>query len=293
MSSTPAESPLKPAVEPFFDPVTGTVTYVVHSGPGSVCAIVDPVLDYDPKAGRTSTASADRVIAFVRERALIVDWLLETHAHADHLSAAPYLQARLGGRIAIGEQIRAVQRVFSGVFNLGGAADGTPFDHLFADGDTFAVGPLAARALHVPGHTPADMAYQIGDAVFVGDTLFMPDVGTARCDFPGGDAHTLYRSARRLLALPAHTRLFVCHDYPPATRGPCFETTVAAQRRDNIHLHDGIDEDAFVAMRRARDGTLDMPTLILPSIQVNIRAGRLPEPEDNGVRYLKIPLDAL
>ncbi|TDV34762.1 glyoxylase-like metal-dependent hydrolase (beta-lactamase superfamily II) [Paraburkholderia caballeronis] len=282
-------------VEPFFDPVTATVTYVVHSGPGSVCAIVDPVLDYDPKSGRTSTASADRVVAFVHEQRLAVDWLLETHAHADHLSAAPYLKAQVGGRIAIGEHIRTVQRVFSDVFNLGRevAADGTQFDHLFADGDTFAVGPLAARALHVPGHTPADLAYQIGDAVFVGDTLFMPDVGSARCDFPGGDAHTLYRSARRLLDLPPHTRLFMCHDYPPDAREPRFETTVAAQRRDNIHLHDGVSEDAFVAMRSARDRTLDMPTLILPSIQVNIRAGRMPEPEDNGVRYLKIPLNAL
>ncbi|TDV14391.1 MBL fold metallo-hydrolase [Paraburkholderia caballeronis] len=282
-------------VEPFFDPVTATVTYVVHSGPGSVCAIVDPVLDYDPKSGRTSTASADRVVAFVREQRLAVDWLLETHAHADHLSAAPYLKAQVGGRIAIGEHIRTVQRVFSDVFNLGRevATDGTQFDHLFADGDTFAVGPLAARALHVPGHTPADLAYQIGDAVFVGDTLFMPDVGSARCDFPGGDAHTLYRSARRLLDLPPHTRLFMCHDYPPDAREPRFETTVAAQRRDNIHLHDGVSEDAFVAMRSARDRTLDMPTLILPSIQVNIRAGRMPEPEDNGVRYLKIPLNAL
>ncbi|PXW23700.1 MBL fold metallo-hydrolase [Paraburkholderia caballeronis] len=282
-------------VEPFFDPVTATVTYVVHSGPGSVCAIVDPVLDYDPKSGRTSTASADRVVAFVREQRLAVDWLLETHAHADHLSAAPYLKAQVGGRIAIGEHIRTVQRVFSDVFNLGRevATDGTQFDHLFADGDTFAVGPLAARALHVPGHTPADLAYQIGDAVFVGDTLFMPDVGSARCDFPGGDAHTLYRSARRLLDLPPQTRLFMCHDYPPDAREPRFETTVAAQRRDNIHLHDGVSEDAFVAMRSARDRTLDMPTLILPSIQVNIRAGRMPEPEDNGVRYLKIPLNAL
>ena len=288
-------SPALPLVEPFFDPVTCTVTYVVHGGPGSVCAIVDPVLDYDPKAGRTSTASADRAIAFVREHALKVDWLLETHAHADHLSAAPYLKEQLGGRIAIGEHIRTVQRVFGKVFNLERevAADGTQFDRLFADGDTFAVGPFAARALHVPGHTPADLAYQIGDAVFVGDTLFMPDVGSARCDFPGGDAHMLYRSVRRLLELPPDTRLFMCHDYPPDAREPRFETTVAAQRRDNIHLHDGVSEDTFVAMRHARDRTLDMPTLILPSIQVNIRAGRMPEPEDNGVRYLKIPLDVL
>jgi glyoxylase-like metal-dependent hydrolase (beta-lactamase superfamily II) len=290
-----SSQPRSPLVEPFFDPATCTVTYVVHSGPGSVCAIVDPVLDYDPKAGRTSTGSAQRVVAFVREHGLTVDWLLETHAHADHLSAAPYLQAQLGGRIAIGEHIRTVQHVFSGVFNLGDelATDGTQFDHLFADGERFEVGAIAARALHVPGHTPADLAYQIGDAVFVGDTLFMPDVGSARCDFPGGDAHTLYRSVRRLLALPADTRLFMCHDYPPDTRELRFETTVAEQRRDNIHLHDGIGEDAFVAMREARDRTLDMPVLILPSIEVNIRAGRMPQPESNGVSYLKIPLNAL
>ncbi|WP_322042713.1 MBL fold metallo-hydrolase [Paraburkholderia sp. J67] len=282
-------------VEPFFDPVTSTVTYVVHSGRDSACAIVDPVLDYDPKSGRTSTDSAQRVIAFVREYGLTVQWLLETHAHADHLSAAPFLKQELGGTIAIGEHIRSVQGVFRAVFNLARtvAADGSEFDHLFKDEETFQVGPLAARAMHVPGHTPADLAYQIGNAVFVGDTLFMPDVGSARCDFPGGDAHTLYRSARKLLGLPDDTRLFMCHDYPPASRGPSFQTTVAAQRHGNIHLHDGVSEDAFVQMRSARDSTLAMPNLILPSIQVNIRAGRLPEPEDNGVRYLKIPLDAL
>ncbi|MFX1671465.1 MBL fold metallo-hydrolase [Paraburkholderia sp. A2WS-5] len=282
-------------VEPFFDPVTSTVTYVVHSGRGSACAIVDPVLDYDPKSGRTSTESADRVVAFVREHALSTQWLLETHAHADHLSAAPYLKQQLGGQISIGEHIREVQGVFRTVFNLGAtiAADGREFDHLFKDEERFEVGPLAARAMHVPGHTPADLAYQIGDAVFVGDTLFMPDVGSARCDFPGGDAHTLYRSVRKLLDLPGETRLFMCHDYPPETRGPCFETTVGDQRRANIHLHDGVTEEAFVQMRTARDRTLAMPNLILPSIQVNIRAGRMPEPEDNGVRYLKIPLNAL
>ncbi len=302
VSSEPVRSePLgcNPRVEPFFDPVTSTVTYVVHAGRGTACAIVDPVLDYDPKAGRTSTASADRVIAFVREHALSVQWLLETHAHADHLSAAPYLKAQLGGKIAIGEHIRTVQGVFRGVFNLGDtlAADGSQFDHLFTDGETFQVGDLTARALHVPGHTPADLAYHIGNCVFVGDTLFMPDVGSARCDFPGGDAHTLYRSARRLLDLPGDTRLFICHDYPPETppdtRPPRFETTVEEERRGNIHLNERVSEDAFVAMRTARDRTLAMPNLILPSIQLNIRAGRLPEPESNGVRYLKIPLDAL
>jgi glyoxylase-like metal-dependent hydrolase (beta-lactamase superfamily II) len=287
--------PSQPVVEPFFDPVTATVTYVVHAGRGTACAIVDPVLDYDPKSGRTSTESADRVIAFVREYGLAVEWLLETHAHADHLSAAPYLKAQLGGRIAIGEHIRGVQGVFRAVFNLGAtlAADGSQFDVLFKDGETFQVGALQARALHVPGHTPADLAYLIGNAVFVGDTLFMPDVGSARCDFPGGDAHTLYRSARKLLELPGDTRLFMCHDYPPASREPRFETTVSAQRSGNIHLNDAVSEETFVQMRTARDRTLAMPNLILPSIQVNIRAGRMPEPEDNGVRYLKIPLDAL
>ncbi|QGZ60754.1 MBL fold metallo-hydrolase [Paraburkholderia acidisoli] len=284
-----------PFVEPFFDPATFTVTYVVHAGRGSACAIVDPVLDYDHKAGRTTTGSADRVIAFVREHALSVQWLLETHAHADHLSAAPYLKAELGGTIAIGEHIRTVQGVFRDVFNLGAAlaVDGSQFDHLFADGETFAVGELQARALHVPGHTPADLAYQIGDAVFVGDTLFMPDVGSARCDFPGGDAHTLYRSVHRLLELPGETRLFVCHDYPPESRAPRFETTVDEQRHGNIHLHEGVSEGEFVAMRTTRDRTLSMPNLILPSIQLNIRAGHFPEPESNGVRYLKIPLNAL
>ncbi|CAB3776042.1 putative metallo-hydrolase [Paraburkholderia caffeinitolerans] len=296
-SAPVAVTPATPAtlVEPLFDPVTSTVTYVVHSGRGSACAIVDPVLDYDPKSGRTSTESADRVAAFVREHALSTQWLLETHAHADHLSAAPYLKQQLGGKISIGEHIRHVQGVFRAVFNLGATvtADGSEFDHLFKDEERFEVGPLAARAMHVPGHTPADLAYQIGDAVFVGDTLFMPDVGSARCDFPGGDAHTLYRSVRKLLDLPGETRLFMCHDYPPESRGPCFETTVGDQRRANIHLNDGVTEEAFVQMRTARDRTLAMPNLILPSIQVNIRAGRMPEPEDNGVRYLKIPLNAL
>lgn len=284
-----------PLVEPFFDPVTATVTYVVHAGRGTACAIVDPVLDFDPKSGRTSTDSADRVVAFVRENGLTVQWLLETHAHADHLSSAPWLKAQVGGKIAIGEQIRTVQGVFGKVFNLDGAlaGDGSEFDHLFEDGEAFAIGALRGHALHVPGHTPADLAYQIGDAIFVGDTLFMPDVGSARCDFPGGDAPTLYRSVRKLLARPGGTRLFICHDYPPASRGPRFETTVAEQRQGNIHLHDGVSEDAFVAMRTARDRTLAMPNLILPAIQVNIRAGRLPDPEDNGTRYLKIPLNAI
>lgn len=280
---------MRATVRAFFDPATWTVTYVVHDD--AACAIVDSVLDYDPKSGRTFTASADKVIDFVRSRGLKVEWILETHAHADHLSAAPYLRKRLGGRIAIGAQIRTVQSVFRKVFNL---LDEFPqFDHLFADGERFRIGQLEAEAMHVPGHTPADMAYRIGDAVFAGDTLFMPDVGTARCDFPGGDARTLYRSVRRLLGLPGETRLFMCHDYPPKGREPQWETTVAEQRASNIHIRDGVSEEEFVAMRTARDRTLDMPTLILPAIQVNIRAGELPPAEANGTSYLKIPLNAL
>jgi glyoxylase-like metal-dependent hydrolase (beta-lactamase superfamily II) len=280
---------MNPQVHAFFDPATWTVSYVVHDG--AAAAIIDPVLDYEPKSGRTGTRSAERVIEFVRAQRLRVDWILETHAHADHLSAAPYLRAQLGGRIAIGERIREVQAIFREVFNL--EKELPAFDHLFADAERFRIGALEAQALHVPGHTPADMAYRIGDAVFVGDTLFMPDVGSARADFPGGDARTLYRSARRLLALPGETRLFMCHDYPPAGRGPRWETTVAEERAANIHLRDGVSEDEFVALRSARDRTLEMPTLILPSIQVNIRAGELPLPEANGRSYLKIPLNAL
>ncbi|KIG11175.1 beta-lactamase domain protein [Burkholderia sp. MR1] len=286
---------MKPTIHPFFDSATGTVTYVVYEEGHPACAIIDSVLDYDPKSGRTSTASADKVVAFVRERGLRVDWILETHAHADHLSAATYLKRELGGRIAIGENIRRVQVVFKKLFNLqsGFRLDGSQFDHLFADGETFAIGGLSGTAMHVPGHTPADMAYQIGDAVFVGDTLFMPDVGTARCDFPGGDAHELYRSIRRLLDLPSQTRLFMCHDYPPEGRKPTWETTVSAQRVGNVHVHDGVSEEQFVAMRQARDATLAMPTLILPAVQVNVQAGDLPLPEENGIRYLKIPLNAI
>jgi glyoxylase-like metal-dependent hydrolase (beta-lactamase superfamily II) len=286
---------MNPKVQPFFDPATWTVSYVVYDATGGAAAIIDSVLDYDPKSGRTRAGSADRLCAFVRAERLKVEWILETHAHADHLSAAPYLRAQLGGRIAIGEPIRAVQGVFRKIFNLepGFREDGSQFDHLFTDGETFRIGRLEARALHVPGHTPADMAYQVGDAVFAGDTLFMPDVGTARADFPGGDARKLYRSIRRVLDLPPQTRIFVCHDYPPAGREPRWQTTVAEQRAGNIHVRDGTDEEAFVAMRTARDRTLEMPTLILPSIQVNIRAGELPPPEANGVSYLKIPLNAL
>ena len=282
-------------VKAFFDPATWTVSYVVFDAPGGHCALVDSVLDYDPKSGRTRPDSADQLIAFVREQNLTVDWILETHAHADHLSAAPYLRKHLGGKIAIGGKITQVQNVFKGIFHLEPefATNGSQFDHLFEDGDTFAIGALQAQALSVPGHTPACMAYQVGDAVFVGDTLFMPDVGTARCDFPGGDAHTLYQSVRKLLSLPPETRLFMCHDYPPEGREAQWECTVADQRARNIHVHDGVSEAEFVAMRTKRDAGLAMPVLILPSVQVNIRAGELPPPEANGVSYLKIPLNAL
>lgn len=282
-------------VKAFFDPATWTVSYVVFDAPGGHCALVDSVLDYDPKSGRTRTDSANQLIAFVREQNLMVDWILETHAHADHLSAAPYLRKHLGGKIAIGGKITQVQNVFKGIFHLEPefATNGSQFDHLFEDGDTFAIGTLQAQALSVPGHTPACMAYQVGDAVFVGDTLFMPDVGTARCDFPGGNAHTLYQSVRKLLSLPPETRLFMCHDYPPEGRAAQWECTVADQRARNIHVHDGVSEAEFVAMRTKRDAGLAMPVLILPSVQVNIRAGELPPPEANGVSYLKIPLNAL
>jgi glyoxylase-like metal-dependent hydrolase (beta-lactamase superfamily II) len=286
---------LNPLVHGIFDPATWTVTYVVFEKEGSACAIIDSVLDYDPKSGRTSTESADKVIAFVREKKLHVQWILETHAHADHLSAAPYLKAQLGGKTAIGDHITAVQHVFKVVFNLEASfkEDGTQFDHLLKMDETFAIGNLTVKALYVPGHTPACVAYQVGDAVFVGDTLFMPDVGSARCDFPGGSAKTLYASARKILSLPDSTRLFMCHDYPPEDRAVKFETTVAEQRAHNIHLNDGIDEAEFVRMRTARDATLAMPVLILPAVQINIRAGVFPPKDDNGVAYLKIPLNAL
>lgn len=284
-----------PQVHGIFDPATWTITYVVHGGPGTACAIIDSVLDYDPKSGRTRTDSADKVVAYVRDQRLTVEWILETHAHADHLTAAPYLKRALGGRIAIGERITTVQSVFKGVFNLEPAfrLDGSQFDRLLADGERIAIGALELEVMAVPGHTPACMAYRVGDAVFVGDTLFMPDVGTARCDFPGGDAGTLYASIRRLLALPGDTRLFMCHDYPPEGRGVTWQTTVAEQRAKNVHVHDGITAEQFVAMRTARDATLSMPVLILPAVQVNIRAGEMPPAEDNGVVYLKIPVNAL
>ncbi|MET0319332.1 MAG: MBL fold metallo-hydrolase [Duganella sp.] len=282
---------MTPQIQAFYDKATGTVTYVVYAEDGGDCAIIDSVLDYEPKSGRTSTAGADQVIAFVRAHRLATVWLLETHAHADHLSAAPYLKQALGGKIAIGSHIADVQKAFARVYPRAPGVQ-REFDHLFAPDEVFAIGPLQAHALHVPGHTPADLAYRIGDAVFVGDTMFMPDVGSARCDFPGGCAATLYRSVRRLLDLPPATRLFMCHDYPPAGRAPRWEVTVAEQRAHNIHIHDGVTEEEFVTMRTRRDATLDMPVLILPAIQVNISAGQLPDAEENGVRYLKIPLNA-
>lgn len=286
---------LNPQVHGIFDPATWTVTYVVHNGPGSSCAIVDSVLDYDPKSGRTRTTTADKLIAYVREQQLRVEWILETHAHADHLTAAAYLRRELGGRVAIGNRITAVQKVFKDIFNLGPEfrEDGSQFDVLLQDEEEFSIGDLRAKVMAVPGHTPACVAYQVGDAVFVGDTLFMPDVGTARCDFPGGDARVLYTSVRTLLRLPPQTRLFMCHDYPPNNRPVTFATTVAEQRAKNIHVHDGVSESEFVRMRTQRDATLEMPVLILPAVQVNIRAGDMPPRESNGTAYLKIPLNAL
>lgn len=285
-----------PQIAAFFDADTFTVTYVVHDPASLRAAVIDSVLDYDPASGRTSTASAQKVVAHVEALGLTVDWHLETHAHADHLSAAPWLQQKLGGSIAIGEHIVTVQETFGTLFNAGAEfrRDGSDFHRLWKDGDRFSIGNLPVTVLHVPGHTPACVAYVIGDAVFVGDTLFMPDYGTARADFPGGDARALYRSVRRLLALPPATRLFLCHDYLPAGRTDyVWETTVAEQRKDNIHIHDGVTEDAFVAMRDARDATLAMPRLILPSVQVNMRAGHLPPAEENGMTYLKIPVNAV
>lgn len=286
------QDPLQPLIQSFFDDATGTISYVVYDAPQGHAAIIDPVWDFDPQAGSMQTTGIERVIAFVRSQQLTLDWILETHAHADHLSAAQYVKQQLGGRIAIGAHIREVQQVFSGIFNLGAdfARDGSQFDVLFAEGEQFQIGRLTAEAIFVPGHTPADMAYRIGTHVFVGDTLFMPDVGTARCDFPGGDAHTLYRSIQKLLALPENTQLWMCHDYPPTDRAPRWQCTVADQRAHNIHVHEGVDEASFVAMRQARDATLAKPRLLYPSIQVNIRAGHLPSPEANGKVYLKMPV---
>ena len=286
----------RPVVKGFFDEATFTVSYVVHDPATLEAAVIDSVLDYDPDAGRTSHASADRIADYVGENGLSVTWMIETHAHADHLSAAPYLQEKLGGKLAIGAQITAVQGVFGKLFNEDArfARDGSQFDHLFEDGETFRLGEIEGIVLHVPGHTPADMAYVIGDAVFAGDTLFMPDYGTARADFPGGDAAILYRSIRRLLSLPRKARLFMCHDYKAPGRDYYeWETTVGEERDGNVHVHDGVTEEEFVAMRTKRDATLAVPRLILPSVQVNIRAGHLPEPEANGVSYIKIPVDVI
>ena len=281
-------------VKAFFDPQTWTYTYVVYESKGSACIVIDSVLNYDPKSGRTKTESADEVIAFIKENRLQLEWILETHAHADHLTAAPYIQEKLGGKIAIGDHITTVQKVFKGVFNLDDVAvDGSQFDALIKEGEPIAFGNLSFKALYVPGHTPACMAYEIGDSIFVGDTLFMPDVGTARCDFPGGSASNLYRSIQSILKYPPSTKLYMCHDYPPNGRPPEYQSTVADQKKSNIHVHDGVTEEQFVAMRNKRDAGLEMPVLILPSIQVNIRAGHMPKPEGNGTAYLKIPLNAL
>jgi len=281
-------------VKAFFDPQTWTYTYVVYESKGSACIVIDSVLNYDPKSGRTKTKSADEVIAFIQENRLQLEWILETHAHADHLTAAPYIQKKLGGKIAIGDHITTVQDVFRGVFNLDELAiDGSQFDALIKEGELIRFGNLSFKALYVPGHTPACMAYEIGDSIFVGDTLFMPDVGTARCDFPGGSASNLYRSIQSILKYPPNTKLYMCHDYPPNGRAPEYQSTVADQKEANIHVHDGITEEQFVAMRTKRDAGLEMPVLILPSIQVNIRAGHMPKAEGNGTAYLKIPLNAL
>lgn len=281
-------------IKSFFDPATFTVTHVVADKESKQAAIIDSVLDYDPKSGRISHTSADEVISYIQDEKLQVQWLLETHAHADHLSAAPYLKQHLGGQIGIGSHIRDVQKVFKTIFNAtDNDVSGADFDHLFENGDTFFIGGLKVDVLHTPGHTPACLTYLVGQDAFVGDTLFMPDYGTARCDFPGGDAATLYQSIQKLLALPGETRLHLCHDYPPEGREPTWVTTVVQQRLGNIHVHDGINQSQFVEMRTSRDKTLSMPTLILPSVQVNIRAGKLPSPEENGVSYLKIPVNLL
>ncbi|WKD51380.1 MBL fold metallo-hydrolase [Microbulbifer spongiae] len=283
-------------VQPFLDKDTETWSYVVYDREGGSAAVVDAVLNYDAASGRTSNRGAEEIVSFIRRKRLVLEWMLETHAHADHLSGAPFLKSQLGGRIAIGEQICQVQEIFREVFNLEREflADGSQFDHLFKDGEIFQLGALEARVIYTPGHTPADMVWLIGDALFVGDTLFMPDVGSARCDFPGGDASQLYHSARKILGLREEIRMFVCHDYPPkGKRGYQCETTVGIQRRDNIHLREGVSEAEFVEIRKKRDADLAMPKLIIPSVQVNIRAGQLPPAEPNGAVYLKVPLNQL
>ncbi len=286
-------------IEAFFDAATCTISYLVFDPSSQRCALIDSVLDYDPKAGRTATGSADKLLARVAELDAQVEWILETHVHADHLTAAPYLQGKVGGKIGIGAQISTVQRTFGALFNTGTEMprDGSQFDHLFTDEERFSIGTLACRALHTPGHTPACMTYVVGNgsqsAAFVGDTLFMPDYGTARCDFPGGDAHTLFRSINKVLSLPRETALYMCHDYQPDGREVQFASTVGEQRDHNIHVRDGISEAEFVTMRTRRDASMEMPTLLLPSVQVNMRAGHFPKAEANGTRYLKIPLNVL
>ncbi|WP_423681756.1 MBL fold metallo-hydrolase [Undibacterium sp. WLHG33] len=281
-------------IHSFFDEATNTVTHIVTDPSTKKAAVIDSVLDFDAKSGRTSTSSADKLIQYVETAGLTVDWLLETHAHADHLSAAPYLKKKLGGKIGIGAHICDVQKVFKKIFNADDISTrGEEFDHLFNDGDEFLIGELKVRVIHTPGHTPACVTYLTGKDAFVGDTLFMPDYGTARCDFPGGDAATLYQSIQRLFQLPADTRLHLCHDYPPDSRSPMWITTVEAERKHNVHVHDGVSQPAFISMREARDKTLSMPNLILPSVQINIRAGQLPPAESNGISYMKLPINAL
>lgn len=287
---------MPPAVQSFYDPATSTVSHVVHDGQGSPCAVIDPVLDFDMRSGRTGTGQADRILHYLREAGLILAWILETHVHADHLTAAPYLKAKASGaRIGIGAGVTAVQENFGAIFNAGPdfARDGSQFDHLFRDGEEFAIGALPGRVMATPGHTPCCVTYVVGDAAFIGDTMFMPDGGTARCDFPGGDASQLYRSLRRILDLPPQTRLFVCHDYQPGGREPSWATSVAEQRAHNIHARDGVAAAEFVALRTERDSGLPLPSLLVPSVQVNMRAGALPPAESNGVRYLKLPINAL
>ncbi|MGI9356643.1 MAG: MBL fold metallo-hydrolase [Rhizobiaceae bacterium] len=287
---------MNPIVNAFFDEATNTVSYIVREPEGDHCAIIDPVLDFDPKSGRTDTTSADRIFQFIEDEKLTVDWLIETHAHADHLSGSPYIKEKTGGKVGIGEHITDVQRIFKDVFNIERQfhPDGSQFDHLFKDGEEFRIGAMTGWTMHTPGHTPACMTYVIGDAAFVGDTMFIPDYGTARADFPGGDARTMHRSIQKILNMPAETRLFMCHDYKAPGRDEyAWETTVAEERSSNVHVRDEISEDDFVKMRTARDSTLEMPTLILPSVQVNIRAGEMPPAEGNGVSYLKIPVNQL
>jgi len=286
---------MRPIVEAFLDRDSETFSYVVYDHIGGHAAVIDPVLDYDPKSGRTRTDGAQKLVDFVRDNSLAVEWILETHAHADHLSAAPFVREQIGGKIAIGEKIIEVQKIFRDVFNLEKQflVDGSQFDKLFAEGETFHIGEITGEVIYTPGHTPADMSWHIGDAVFVGDTLFMPDVGTARCDFPGGNAGTLYKSIQHLLSLPDETRLYMCHDYPEGNRPHAYLSTVREQKDRNIHVHQGVTEDEFVRMRQQRDATLEMPRLILPSIQLNIRAGQMPPAEDNGTVYFKIPVNKL